>query len=386
MIKRLAALLLILALPFGLGGCWDYRSLDELTIVSGIAIDRNPDDPALYDLAFEVIDTLTPSEKGQVGSRLIKTTGRSVLEAIDNANTQLFTEMYFGNTELVLLGEQIAREGGLIRIVESFLREFSTRDNILVAVARGNGSELITPEKDSNFIISYNINRSLEQGKQDIKSTRPMRMYQISDQLATKTSDLALPTLKKSDSEDKDTGPALDGIALFQDERLVDFLDVDETGAYLLLTEELTSGAYVFDVEHEGEVLTATLRIRTSTPDLRFRFADDALTLIASLHIDVSISDLPVPFYNPGQREIDELERAASESLNEDIRALIGATQSGPGVEIFGFFDAIYRADIALWNRLKGDRARWFRSAAIEVDCQVHIEDLGLIGRLERNK
>ena len=49
-----------------LAGCWDYTSLNEQTVVAGIAVDQGEDGSG-FALTFEIVD-LSGAEVGQFGS------------------------------------------------------------------------------------------------------------------------------------------------------------------------------------------------------------------------------------------------------------------------------------------------------------------------------
>jgi spore germination protein KC len=55
-----AALIIITAAL--LGGCWNYRGLDDMSIASGLAIDRDTAS-GLYHLSFEYVDRGEKCEK-----------------------------------------------------------------------------------------------------------------------------------------------------------------------------------------------------------------------------------------------------------------------------------------------------------------------------------
>lgn len=383
--KKALCLALLLGLLFGMSGCWDYRSLDELTIVSGIAIDLNAENPLLFDVAFEIVDTLLPQEQGQVGSKLIHTSGKTIFEAISNATAQLYTDMYFGNTELVLVSEAVARERGLSRIVDSFMRDFASRDDVLIAIARGvDAHEIIKPSEEGGYIVSHSINRSLKLGEYTTQSARPYRLYQVYSFLTLEADDFALPALSLVQQGQGLPAAAIDGLAVFDADKLVGFLEQDRLVPFLFLCETLKGGTYVFyTAGNEGALADVTLEIYKSTPFLAVDVSGEGLTLCAQVRVKACIVEVSPEIEDLTREGIRGLEEEAAESLSMEIHELIHHVQQ-QGIDVFGFQDALYRRDISLWENYKDNWTDWFRNAAVELACDVSIESIGMNQTFER--
>ena len=129
--KKMIRILTTLFLCVCLTSCWDYKGLDELTFVAGIAIDE-AEGGAGYRVSFEVIDTQVSMKEGEMRSILVESEGMTIYDAIYKTNKQLYHYLYFGNTELLVISHQLAEKEGLKPILEGFLRDASTRDTMLV--------------------------------------------------------------------------------------------------------------------------------------------------------------------------------------------------------------------------------------------------------------
>ena len=102
-------------------GCWDYKKIDDLTLVAGVAIDR-PDNGIGYKVALETIDFSMSVQENSVKTQIIKIEGNTVFEAFNNTKTQIVKQLYFPDMQILCLSEKIASEDGLNDIVESFIR------------------------------------------------------------------------------------------------------------------------------------------------------------------------------------------------------------------------------------------------------------------------
>ena len=83
MIKKIITIIYLLFFSLLLSGCWDYTSLDEITIVSGMAIDQSEDKKG-YHVSLEIFDT-TESNKEKIKTAIIESNGITLFDAIRNA-------------------------------------------------------------------------------------------------------------------------------------------------------------------------------------------------------------------------------------------------------------------------------------------------------------
>ena len=75
-------IIFILLIPLFLGGCYDYQELNDLAIISGIAIDYEDD----YEVTFEVLECQKENDEK---TSYVKATGKTISEAFANASLKI---------------------------------------------------------------------------------------------------------------------------------------------------------------------------------------------------------------------------------------------------------------------------------------------------------
>ncbi len=154
--------MLLFALPVFcvvfLSGCWNYRELNTMTIVAGIAIDRVADNKG-YHLTFEVLDIAEASgEKStSVSSLLIETDGLTIFDACRNALQRSDSKLYFGACKTVIISEDLAREG-ITPLLDWFRRDAEARSTMDVYISsEETAADILKHKAITNNIVSYSI-------------------------------------------------------------------------------------------------------------------------------------------------------------------------------------------------------------------------------------
>ena len=151
-IYRFSAFLAAVCWCLTCSGCWDYKGLDQLTIVAGFALDQSPEGG--YLLSLEVIDADSVESQSAASSKLIQSEGKTVADAVYQIGTQFYNNVYFGNAEILILSRPLVEEKGLYDIIDSLLRDNGIRDNLTILISgEKTAHELITPKEEATMII-----------------------------------------------------------------------------------------------------------------------------------------------------------------------------------------------------------------------------------------
>ncbi|WP_446692492.1 Ger(x)C family spore germination protein, partial [Ruminiclostridium cellobioparum] len=141
MIKRLlGSLLVITVLSVFSIGCWDYREINQMSIVSGAAVDKTPD--GKYKLSIEIIDLKSGGKEAHVHSKKLECYGESLFDAIRNSIKISSQMLYWGHTEIIIISKDVAKEG-ILPIIDLFSRDAEPRLSIDILISNEDTAEKI---------------------------------------------------------------------------------------------------------------------------------------------------------------------------------------------------------------------------------------------------
>ncbi|GHU79584.1 hypothetical protein FACS1894191_2700 [Clostridia bacterium] len=375
MIKKIVPVALSMLLCLPLTGCWDYKGLDELTVVAGLAVDKGKTDPSGFTITLEIVDT-GGSASDAPKSTMLETEGPTIFQAIHNASAKLYSEVYFGNTDVLVVSKAVAEEQGLNKVIDALLRDASTRDTLSILISRGEtAGEIITPHNPDDGIASYNISRIINQDTKSLNSARVYDLMKVYNQLAGGRDNIALPAFGLVE-DNGELWLKTQGAAIFSGDKLTGFAENWVVPYMLFVTENVAGGSYTFFMEDDQY---ATLSILTSKPKISFSRSGDSLTLHVDIKLNTSAIELSPNYTGFSGGDIAMLESRAATALNAETKDVINRIQEGSGSDIFGFGEAIYHRDPAYWSEIRDDWKEIFRSAEIVVNSDFTISDTGHI-------
>lgn len=373
--KKKLALCMSLVLALAFGGCSDYKGLSDLTVVAGIAVDMDQENPGGYLVTFEVVDATSASKEGEMQSKLLETRGNTITEAVYNANQKLHNNMYFGNAEMLVISHQLAEKEGLRPVVDPFLRDSEIRDNMYILISgEDTAGEIIEPH---DTIVSFYLNKNLKANTFSANSTKPYELYEIYDIIEKGTISLSLPMIYLSDKEEKEI--ALDGTAIFEGPYMVGRLENDDVPYYLLAVSKLVGGS--FDITTGLEDVKSerffTLANRKSTPSLRYEFADGKFTFTVKIKMEMEAVELSEGWGTMNGQTLRQIEDLASGILSNKVKSVIRQVHLDHGIDIVGFAERIRNRQPTFWSEIEPDWPSYLESAEVVVDCKVLINDTG---------
>lgn len=377
-LKRLVAFILFLTFPLSFSSCWDYRSLDSVSIVAGIAVDVNLDNPEEYIVSYEIVVTPTGSDKGKQASILVEAKGKSINDTVKNVNKQLKLTLSFSHAEILIISESLAKDGEIKNIIDPFLRDNETRDNMMILVSCGEtAKEILDIPEEEEIIAAFEIHKSLVNDNSDANLVKILELYQVYNILAEGVRPLTLPTIRFLSKEDYEL--TFDGMALFNGENLESFLNNEETTLFMVADGKVTNGNFniPFASDDNTEKYMA-ISVRDSTAAKKYKYNGEQFELI----IDIDMLVAAVEF-SKGWNGMDfplllELEKQTAQLITRNITQFILDVRNEHESDVMGFGSVIYRHDPKLWNSIKDDWASWFKNAKITVNCNVKITNTGV--------
>lgn len=131
--KKLFILFFILLLS----GCFNYKELNTLDVVSSIGIDKKSNK---YLVTIQVLNGKQSenSEDSQIVT--YSSTGNSINDALRNITTKTSKELYKGHINNIIISEEIAKEN-IINITDIFLRLTEVRDELNIIIVKNESAK-----------------------------------------------------------------------------------------------------------------------------------------------------------------------------------------------------------------------------------------------------
>jgi spore germination protein KC len=375
---------LCLALTLSLSGCWSYRGLNEFSIVIGMGVDINPAN-GNYMISAEIVDFSKSVKDSAPGAKLIEAEGRTMFEAIRDAKRRLNNRLYFANMQVMVFGEEMARTKGVGDAADWILRDAEVRETMYLVIAKGvTAREFLRIKGADQAIVSMEIADIIAEDNKSTSSTVSTQLYSAFDILNCPCVELTLPAFRIVDNNGEQVAEA-DGIALFNNDRLISFLTPDESKYFLMATGEshggilalASSGTGAPDTSLEIADGSAKTSFTNEGGQIRMKIETETKVYLAETMEDIDVLD---------EDQIKALENEAEKRMALEITAVIQKVQTQMGTDIFGFGNVIHKRDVNLWKSIQDSWSDLFRTLPVDVTCKVTIVNTAFIKSKEAVK
>ncbi|WP_338787698.1 hypothetical protein [Metabacillus sp. FJAT-53654] len=155
-------------MSFLLTGCWDKEELNDVSIVTGIAVD--PGEEKKYRMTVELVNSPEFGKQGSLGNTPVITyslEGNSLSELSNKMNVGLTRKLIYSHTRIVFINEEIAREG-LFGFLDFLERSGHFRNDFNILITKGNPASDFTKitypiQKSPSLKLHKQINTFLEE-------------------------------------------------------------------------------------------------------------------------------------------------------------------------------------------------------------------------------
>lgn len=375
-IRRFAAVLTIVPLLLALGGCWNYRGLNEFETVMGMAIDRMQSPPG-YAVVFECIDlSQTGSKSGKVSRKLLSSEGETVFDAIRKAKNSLGNRLFFSQAQVIVMSQAVAEEG-VAPIVEWLLREQEIRETLYVVISREKTAKrLLEAEPVSQNFTAMEMSGIIEKDYKVSAYTRKVPLYQAYNMLEEDGVALTLPAFGLRESGDKQMVQS-DGTAVFRGDRLCGFVTQEQTWALLFVENEVGGGVLTADYDGDGQS-DVSMEIRGSSAKKSVAAEGDSVRLTIAVRVDVHVTELPSDVSAVQKDAIERIQELTREKLEKSISSAVAAVQSQYAADVLGVGRMIYQTDPPLWRRIGNRWDELFRTMEVRVTVKVTVRNSGM--------
>ena len=366
-----------------LAGCWGVPPIEQMGIVTLMAIDQAPKGGFQITVSVDMPTSASASPGlGQISHALVRqATGRTPLEAIDHLRTESYLTPSFDHLEVLFVSQAVASAGLATALSDMTTSPKFMSTPYLLVVPRGTAGAVIDQIQSAKprpeVVVSNTIAHVSSQ-----TPYRPKRLYDFLKKVQIPGDAYATSGVRVNpDQPGKGTTTALQvqGEAIFDRDRLVGWLDAGQTLGWDLATGQPGHPVVELNTARGGyglEVLSARRSVRilpsTSPPGVSVDLDISARTRLAAAQA------VPVSWWsNP--HAVTQLAAATATRITQDVMASLRSAQADKA-DVFSLGEYVRVQNGAAWSRLG---PRWdtdtFPRLRVRVYTRVTITNLGTL-------
>ncbi len=357
-------------------GCWDYREINKLSVVLGMAIDKTED--GKYSITVEIVDAEADSGKeSSTKSRLFVVTGETVFDTLRNAIKINSPKLYFGHLEIVIIGREVDNES-IIQLLDLLVRDVEPRLNIDLLISRENtAKEILTSKSVSSEINSFDISDMLENQK-DLGKTIPVQVYQYINSLYCEGICPVIPSIYLVETGGVITSE-ISGVAMLKKAKLIGFLEEEDTRYFCFIRNKVKGGLLNFKSSPEKDKPDTSLEIFSNKTKIKPVYSGGKISMDIEIKTEAAIGERSVSEEFDPKEDLLKIKSTAEKSLEQYITNVIKKVQKEFGEDIFGFGMAVNNELPEVWKKVEGEWDTIFKNIDVNIKATIEIRNKGMM-------
>ena len=241
--------ILIIIFILMLCGCYNYKELNKIAIVSSIGIDKKDDK---YLVSAQVMN-IKDNENTDTSKVIVyEETDKTIEAALRKMTTKSNKKLYGGHLGKIVISEDVAKES-IIDILDLFQRLPEIKDEFNIVIAKGiKANEVVKIMTSPENIPADYVTSAIETSFKESALTYSSKLdefisYYLKEYIDPVIAVLEVKnykekgtTIKNNETTDPDTKIILDNIAITHEGRLEAFLNENETIGYNFISNNVS--------------------------------------------------------------------------------------------------------------------------------------------------
>lgn len=351
--------LIIIIFLFTLTGCYNYVEINNLVLISGIGIDYDNDE---YKITFEVLNqNKENSDSNFEWGKAITVSGNTIANAFSNFEEKISKKAYYAHMKLMILSENVAKNK-FKEITEFILRNNEIRNNFYLAISDEYKPEELLNIQDKYYpVASDQIKDIIENKKYRNYITNDSLFKNIVNNYLTSNKNIYLTTLSLEDKK-----PVIGKTAIFTENKLVNYLDLNETETMSILLNKKPNIFYKYKCEENKYI---TLEIYKSI--VKYNIKKNFYTLDINIDSEVLENNC-----DKKSKDNDPYKEKIIKDLESNITKLINKLKNNNS-DIIGISNKYY-------IKYKNKNNKYFENTNFKVSINMDINKKGQIIELEK--
>ncbi|WP_223821027.1 Ger(x)C family spore germination protein [Bacillus sp. S3] len=380
-VKKTCPFILLLCLTsFFLAGCWDRTEVNDLALILASGIDKGKKNN--IELSAQIFIPRAPQGGGQSGMSSGSSSGQSfvrsaegetVADAMARLQEELTREIFWGQNEVLIIGETLAKEG-ISDEIDFWMRHSEPRIRADVFVAKGRPKNVLQAMPELERSTSKQL-RKIAKTHIGVKVT----VKDFSQMLSGESNAAVLPWVENLDPsmmDSKKAIPIINGAAIFKDGKMVGKLDDKETRGILWPRNEIKSG--VITISFQDEKGYISLNIIRSHSELIPTIKDGKWGMHIKTNVDLEViqNTTTLNFLDP--KVIKKVEQKVGVEIRQREQLAFSIVKKDLHADIFNFADEFQRKYPQIWKQHKEEWNKIFPQIALSFETKVNIKRTGM--------
>ncbi|KUP24764.1 Ger(x)C family spore germination protein [Paenibacillus sp. DMB5] len=363
------AVLLAAVIIFSLTGCWNYTEIDDMSIVAGVALDKNKPDNNIQ-LTVEMVDTQGGLQDNQTGFKMMSLTGDTIFNIARNMISLTGRKLFWSHAKVIIISEELAREG-LVKVIDWYSRDTETRADVFIFVSgEKNAREVLNLNSSKKTIMSFELAQMMKD--ELFTGTAPVvEIWDFIDKLETPGKNAIAPLISISELNGQ-KNERVNGTAVFVEDRMVGKLDGKETQYALFAKNDVKGG--VLTVDNERGKPTYSLEILSNRTKVKPAWVDGKLQIQVHTLTHTGLDEVMSTVSLTGNESLEAIEKRAGAQLQEQILSVIRKLQREYQADIFGFGKVVHNEMPQSWSKLEERWPEEFKDLDVKVTSKVIIQ------------
>jgi spore germination protein KC len=428
--RRMTALALISIMLLTCTGCWDRKELNDLNVVTLLGFDLvtengNPQ-VLLTALVLKTSSTGTPGMAGMVGGgapstlcQVASVQGETVSDALRNFYMRSPRQLYLGHVLGIVIGEEMARQG-IQQVIDFADRDKDIRYRAMVVVCDGTALDALQAQPEYETLASTELIKEIEHDTPFVSKSVPANLFQVIYGLMTPGMDVAMPRMhlftppekgsgirkgppsgtvkiEQQNGEGNEAGKdgettentgvgqtanpeektfSVDGSAIFREDKMVGWLNEDESMGVLFITGNAHEAVIPFAFRSPEK--NASFVIRHVKSKVKPVITRDGITFEVSIKGDGDLSeDKNAAIDVMKESDIKAAEQLIDQEVQDYCQETVAKCQSLHS-DPFGFGDLIHQTNPTVWKQIKDQWRDYYSTVKVQVKVDYVIEQTGV--------
>ncbi|MED3728780.1 Ger(x)C family spore germination protein [Priestia endophytica] len=393
--RKGAFLLLMMAVTILLTSCWSKKELTDLAIVAAMGVDKTKD--GRYNLTYQIINpgNVAGGTQGSGGDiqnppvTVYSASGNNIVETSRRASSRISRRLYYAHTNLVIVGESLAREEGIEVLMDAFDRdaEFRTTSTLVIA-NHSTAADLIktlTPvdKIPANKVLKTlefterqwgeNVKVSLQDVMKGLQSSKEETVVSGFRMVGNPKQARMLENLQESAPE---ATLRASGIAVLKQGKLVDWLYGKTARGTVWILDKIQGTA--INVDWEGKKAAIAYKTVRQKTDVSAKVKDGHPHISIHARVEGDIGEMKIPIDITNTKVITKIEQSLRKEIKNELKEAIKHAQKNK-TDILGFGEVVHRSRPNEWKKIKSEWSDvYFPNLDVDITVEAYIRRTGL--------